>query len=121
MFRNPVIAEGYPITPRSSGEHGLEMPFPMMAILARTPFRATFGGATLLKGFSTILSLTKRAGASFTWHFLIDQHQGPMTYNRGLEATELQQEVGEDDLQTGRHFVGWTPRIDKLAGKWHVI
>jgi hypothetical protein len=119
MFRNPVIAEGYPITPRSTGEQGLEVSFPMMATLAQTPYLTCFGGATILKGFSTILSLTKRAGSSFTWHFLIDQQRRRMPYNEGLSATEVREHVAESDLQSGRHFVGWTPCIDLLAGKYH--
>jgi hypothetical protein len=119
MFRNPVIAEGYPITPRSTGEQGLEVSFPMMATLAQTPYLTCFGGASILKGFSTILSLTKRAGSSFTWHFLIDQQRRRMPYNEGLNVTEVREQIAECDLQSGRHFVGWTPCIDVLAGKYH--
>jgi hypothetical protein len=91
----------------------------MMAILAQTPFATRFEGATMLKGFSTILSLVKRAGTSFTWHFLVDQQRKRMPYSEGLKVTELQQEIGQHDLQMGRHFVGWTPCVDMLAGKHH--
>lgn len=117
MFRNPVVAHGYPIAPRQDEEQGLGIPFSMMAILAQTPFVTSFQGATILKGFSTILSLTQRAGAAFTWHFLIDRQRQRMTYSEGLSVTELRQEVGEHELQMGRHFVGWTPCVEMLAGK----
>lgn len=119
MFRNPVIAEGYTIAPRSMSEKGVEMSFSMMAILAQTPFVTCFEGTTMLKGFSTILSLTERASASFVWHFLIDQHRKRMPYDEGLRITGLRQEIHEQDLQRGRHFVGWTPCVDMLAGKYH--
>ena len=121
MFRNPVIAHGYPIAPRPVNEQGLEMPFSMMAALAQTPFATCFEGATMLKGFSTILSLTKRAGASFTWHFLIDQQRKRMPYGEGLKATGLRQTVEGRDLQMGRHFVGWTTCVDKLTGEYHAL
>lgn len=117
MFHNPVIAMGYPITPRGAEEQGLEMPFSMMAVLAQTPFAASFQGATVLKGFSTILSLVKRTGNLFSWHFLIDKERKRMPYNEGLRITRLQMQVGEQDLQMGRHIVGWTPSIDVFAGR----
>lgn len=119
MFHNPVVAMGYPIAPRSAVDAGLEMPFSMMAILAQTPFAASFYGRTVLKGFSTILSLVKRAGDLFTWHFLIDKERKRMPYNEVLRVTGLQMQVGEQDLQMGRHIVGWTPSVDVLAGKLH--
>jgi hypothetical protein len=97
------------------------MPLSMMAVLAQTPFATCFEGATMLKGFSTILSLTKRAGACFTWHFLIDQQRKRMPYGEGLKVTKLRQAVEEHDLERGRHFVGWTPCVDTLAGEYHTI
>lgn len=95
------------------------MPLSMMTVLAQTPFATSFEGATMLKGFSTILSLTKRAGESFTWHFLIDQQCKRMPYGEGLKVTDLRQAVEGHDLEMGRHFVGWTPCVDTLAGEYH--
>jgi len=118
MVRNPVIAKGYPVTPRSPGEQGLELTFNMMTVLAQTPYLALFEGATMLKGFSTILSLIKQAGTSFTWHFLIDRHRRRIPYMEGLEVTEMRLEVEESDLQAGRHFVGWSPCVDIIAGMY---
>jgi hypothetical protein len=117
MFRNPVVTKGYSITPRPTGKHGLEMSFDMMTILAQTPFLASFAGATILKGYSTILSLSRCEEKFFNWHFLIDQSRQRMPYNEGLRAAQTGLIVNENDLRTGRHFVGWTPNVNVLAGK----
>jgi hypothetical protein len=116
MVRNPVIANGYPVTPRSTEERGLEIPFSMMTVLAQTPYLTLFEGATILKGFTTILSLINQAGTLFTWHFLINRDRKRMPYTAGLEVTETHLNVKESDMQAGRHFVGWSPCVDMLAG-----
>jgi hypothetical protein len=40
-----------------------------------------------------------------------------MPYNEGLRAAQTGLIVNENDLRTGRHFVGWTPNVNVLAGK----
>lgn len=117
MFRNPVVTKGYSITPRPTGKCGLEMSFDMMTILAQTPFLASFAGATILKGYSTILSLSQHEEEIFNWHFLIDRSRQRMPYNEGLRVAQTGLAVNEDHLHTGRHFVGWTPNVNVLAGK----
>lgn len=118
LFRNPVIADGYPICARSPGEKGLQMSLQMMMLLGQTPWVTTFEGTTMLKGFNSLFAPTACLGSSTVWHFLLHQDETRVTYNQGLDATSGACTIDNETLQSDRHFVGWTPAADVLAGEF---
>lgn len=121
LFQNPVIADGYPVCARGPGEEGLELLLQMMLLLGQAPWITLYEGATMLKGFNSLFVPMACPGSSIFWHFLLDQDGSRLSYNRGLE--EIMEVYALDDatLQSRRHFVGWTPAADILAGKAHCV
>jgi hypothetical protein len=59
LFRNPVIAKGFPIPSRTENNTGLEMPLNMMADLIEASRATTFDGQLVIKGFCTMLVPTR--------------------------------------------------------------
>lgn len=117
MFRNPAIAMGYPITARSLGEQGLELPLDMMMILGLTPVATSFADTTLLKGFYTAFAPIICIGASTIWHFLVQEDRRRLSCNEALSTAETHGLLDQGRLEGGRHFVGWTPLADIHTGK----
>jgi len=69
MFRNPVVVRAirYPVD--LSLVSGLEIPLDIMAGLARTQ-RINTSWKAFIKGFSTMLVLTRYSGDLLLWHLL---------------------------------------------------
>lgn len=119
LFRNPTIAKGYPVTARPSKEQGLEISLPMMISLGQSPFTAVFSGTTVLKGFHTAFAPMIKSGSSTVWHFLVNQDHRRLSYCSILAAARAHGEMDHCSLETGRHFVGWTPSADICTGKYY--
>lgn len=119
MFHNPVLAYGYPTRARHPGEQGLELSLQMMLLLGQTPWITSFEGTTMLKGFNSLFVPMACPDSSILWHFLLNQDETRMSYDQGLEATSEEYSLDNAALQSCRHFVGWTPAADVLAGKTH--
>lgn len=58
MFRNPIIAGGYPVSARNTEERGFEAPLELILSLARTSWATVHNGALVLEGFATVLTPT---------------------------------------------------------------
>lgn len=116
MFRNPVIAKGFPIPRRRHGERGLELSLEMLAILGQT-FWATHFDGFLLKGFNSVTTPVKRIGESVLWHFLVNKDGSRIHY---CDAAHRSQMLSADEavFAKARHFVGWTDRVEILAGEY---
>ncbi|KAK3628387.1 hypothetical protein LTR56_018655 [Elasticomyces elasticus] len=116
LFKNPVIALGYSIPARKLGEVGLELSLHMMMVLGQTLCAAAFAGRSMLKGYNSLFVPTSRIGSSIIWHFLVNEDRSRLPYNDGIAATANAYLIDQDTLEKGRHFVGWTPTADVLAG-----
>jgi len=115
MFRNPVIAKGYPIPFRTENEKGLEVSFDAMITLACTYFAVSFTGFVMLKGFKSLLAPTSKVGNSVTWHFLVSGKKR-QNYNDGLNHSRLR-DLDDAVFDGARHFVGWSKAADLIVGK----
>ncbi|KAK5715949.1 hypothetical protein LTR15_009774 [Elasticomyces elasticus] len=118
LFKNPVIALGYPIPARKLGEVGLELSLHMMMVLGQTLCAATFAGRSMLKGYNSLFVPTSCVGSSIIWHFLVNEDGSRLPYNDGIAASAAADAylLDQNTLESGRHFVGWTPAADILAG-----
>jgi hypothetical protein len=116
MFRNPVIAHGYPIPSRRSQEQGLELSVDLMLTLAQAFYGAVYCGVLMMKGFSTLLTPTRKENGSVTWHFIFDKTGARQTYNDGLQHSRLHT-LDEAIFDGARHFVGWSGSAEFLTGK----
>ena len=116
MFCNPVIAYGYPIPVRRSQEQGLELSIDLMLTLAQAFYGVVYCGALMLKGFSTLLTPTRKEDGSVTWHFTFDKTGARQSYNDGLQHSRLHI-FGDAIFDGARHFVGWSGSAEFLTGK----
>ena len=120
MFRNPAIAEGFPIRRRNKLYAGLELSLSMMADLARAQRAVTFGGQLLIKGFCTLLVATKFAQDLVLWHMLYNVDGDHISY----ADPRVRQVLGDGlvnvppkTLETARHILGWCSAVDNYTGK----
>ncbi|KAK4965765.1 hypothetical protein LTR42_011778 [Elasticomyces elasticus] len=118
LFKNPVIALGYSIPARKLGEVGLELSLHMMMVLGQTLCAAAFAGRSMLKGYNSLFVPTSCVGSSIIWHFLVNEDGSRLPYNDGIAASAAADAylLDQNTLESGRHFVGWTPAADILAG-----
>lgn len=117
LFRNPIIAKGYPIPARESGERGLEISISIMAVLGNASWAIRFDRTLFLKGFSSLFAPMKRIGSSILWHFMTHADGKRMSYNEGLSLGPITDIFDPSLLEAGRHFVGWTPSANIFTGK----
>lgn len=116
MFRNPVIAYGYPVPPRKPYERGLEISFDMMLTLGRTFWAAIYDGALMLKGFNTLLIPTLKVDASIVWHLTVNRSGERLSYNDGVGSSCISS-ISDAMFVGARHFVGWAESANYLVGK----
>lgn len=115
MFRNPVIAKGYPIPRRVEPNTGLEMPINMMAGLVGTRHVNVFDGKLFIKGHASMLIPRRRHGDLLLWHFLRLPSGERISYWH--EAGPHIAGIDKSHLSTLRHIVGWCSQAKFVAGK----
>ncbi|KAH8172227.1 Pfs domain protein [Sarocladium implicatum] len=114
MFRNAVVVKGYPILSRAEAQTGMEVPLNIMAGLARTDLLDQFGGATFIKGFSSLLIPVRRAKDSIIWHLIYNSDGRRISYvHKILSHLGL---VTTLDLANFRHILGWCAEAEFYAG-----
>lgn len=116
MFRNPVLALGYPVPLRDNDETGLEMSSQMLATMARAPWATIFDGSPVLKGFSTMALAAKRVGSSIFWHFQVAENGDRVAYQTGNYQAGVSS-LEEVFFSGSRHFVGWTAFAELSVGE----
>nr|AFT91405.1 hypothetical protein [Aspergillus rugulosus] len=114
LFRNPVVAEGYPTPRRPEPDPGLEIPLEILAGLSQVRRANTFDGKTVLKGFSVILIPTKFSKDIVMWHMLHGDSDKRLSY-RETESFEAINLSGKD-LENSRHILGWCSDMKLYAG-----
>ena len=123
LFKNPVIAEGFPILARSGSVRGLEITLDLMAGLGLTESLMVFDDCLIIKGFSTMFVPTKKTGNLVQWHFLCNEDGSRMSF---LEAAkQCPRRVSTETLDIGssdctRHFVGWASSVVMQTGEYTV-
>lgn len=120
MFRNPVIAKGYPIPVRDFEEKGLEISLNMMAGLSEASRATKFDGGILIKGFSTGFVPTRTTQNSIVWHFLDNKDRNRLSYSSARELCPEDIAIKDIDnlgLTNTRNFVGWTTSALTMLGE----
>ncbi len=120
LFQNPVIVQGYPTSPRTHKEKGLEISLDLMAGLGNANYLTEFHGTPVLKGFFTMFVATACSGDSLVWHFLCSKDKKRISYSEALKYYPDGITGPKPKYSTGnttRHFVGWAPSVRRLAGK----
>ena len=117
MFRNPVIATGYPVCARNEEQVGLELPLQMMAALGRATWATIYYGSMVLKGFRSMFVPVARHSTSIIWHFLLGVSGKRMSYNEAAKHCKDPLGIDYGCLEQVRHFVGWTSDVTSLIGK----
>ncbi|KAG5654894.1 hypothetical protein KAF25_005851 [Fusarium avenaceum] len=114
IFKNPTIAQGYPILRRTKINTGLEIPLNIMVGLARAQRIDRFNGRVYIKGFSTMLVPTKLDQGMMYWHLIHKQDGGRISYlDDDLDREDL---VVSLNLTHVRHVLGWCSEAKFYAG-----
>jgi hypothetical protein len=121
MFRNPVVASGFPILARHEDERGLELPFDVMSLLAETQHATSYNATLILKGLCTMLIPTRQTKHSITWHFVYNENGKRIPYYSFRERCPdwiSIDKVSADLVEIGnvRNFVGWASDITRHLG-----
>jgi hypothetical protein len=114
MFRNPVMATGFPISMKHKHALGIEMPLNMMAELVGSHRVIEFHGSVYIKGFSTMLVATMLEANLLTWHYVFKTNGERISYLDS--ALEDAFEVNLLQSDRIRHVVGWSPHCRYYAG-----
>jgi hypothetical protein len=123
-FRNPVVVGGFPIPRRSLAGSGLEISIDILISLTTANYLVNFCQRTFLKGFSTMLAVTKVVGSTVFWHFFYNKDKAYISYEDArvpnIHESDGPLTVNEAILTTSRHIVGWCEKVSCLAGtSWH--
>lgn len=120
MFRNPVVAWGYPIPARDHDAPGLEIPLDMMAALIEARYTSQINGTTLIKGFSAALLPTLVTTRLVYWHHIYQGDGSRITHfdERLVDIREASPtSLSLSTLGNVRHVVGWSTVVHRYAGK----
>ena len=119
LFRNAVIAHGYPTKRRRQNEQGLEIPLQIMLEIGLTDTVTNYNNGIVIDGLQSMFVPVGRSKDSIQWHFLYSKQEECMMYNEadkvcpGRLRTDC---LDESALSTSRHFVGWTTTAETLFG-----
>lgn len=116
LFNNPVVVTGYPIKPRKDSlvEAGLELPFDMMATLSECQFMTTWGGKTVIKGFSSMLIPTKAQDNVISWHLIVSEAGKRLPYRDDRVSKGIS--IAPRILPKFRHILGWCSEAQNDIG-----
>jgi hypothetical protein len=116
MFRNPVIAFGYPVPTREhEKEVGLEVSTSMLSVLSRATWATVFGGVAVLKGWCTLATVAAKVKESVIWHFVANHTGGRIPYPQEPQTDQFS--ISDAFFPGVRHFVAWTESAKLLIGK----
>ena len=106
LFEYGVIARGFPITRREHTNQGLEMNLGAMLALCHAQHIVEHNGNIIIKGFSSMLSLSKRESGVSVWHFSSLAKGKYISYSEAAGCVDLLK-VGAHEVLQDRHMVGW--------------
>jgi hypothetical protein len=110
LFTGMTIATGFPI-PGRVGEIGREISLGLLAAVAGVCHATEFEGGIVIKGFCHMFVPVERTQNGVQWHAVTNEDSRTyMTYHDGISLCERRaskQEVGLEDVQSTRAFLGW--------------
>ena len=106
LFEYPLIAQGFPIARREDTIQGLEMSLGMMLALCSAQHVVEHDGKIIIKGFSSMLYLSKYEPGASIWHFSNHTNGQHISYSEATSGAELS-EANIHQVIQDRHFVGW--------------
>ncbi|MCJ1358266.1 MAG: hypothetical protein MMC33_008265 [Icmadophila ericetorum] len=121
LFVNSVIGEGFSIPPRD-GEQGLEIPFEVMAVLARVWRPVEYQAGIILKGTSTALIPTSRSSISnsMQWHYVSTENQeenvDTASIFKNSNVSKWHESRDLESLRTARTFLGFYIKAEVHLG-----
>lgn len=109
LFRNPVIACGFPVPDKANEEKGLEMSLELMAALSGARFAIDFEGGLVMKGLSVLLLPVKQSSDVVQWHMISTPEGKRIKYEeaRSFRGRALLHEVNHKSIQGTRAILGW--------------
>lgn len=119
LFRNAVIAQGYPTRRRSQNEQGLEIPLQLMLELGLTDSVTMYNNGLVIDGLQSMFVPVDRSKDTIQWHYLYSEEDECMMFSRADEvcSNRLRSDrLDEHALGVARHFVGWTTHAEILFG-----
>ncbi|KAK4215745.1 hypothetical protein QBC37DRAFT_117067 [Rhypophila decipiens] len=122
-FRNPVVLRGYPIPRRPETGSGLEVSIGIMTSLANARYQVVFGRRSVLKGFSTMLTVSKVREDIVFWRLFYNEDGSYISYE-DVRVPRIQSEdaslaLSEAAISAQRHILGWCEKVENLAGSAH--
>ncbi|KAI6576213.1 hypothetical protein MCOR06_011122 [Pyricularia oryzae] len=107
MFRNPVVATGFPIRSRNPSiteNCGMEMSLGLVALLTNCRQVVPFAGTTFLKGFAAMLAAVKIVGDTVLWHLCYNPQGGYISYeDPRVDRSGVGVDAPQIPLQVIRH------------------
>ncbi|KAL3459821.1 hypothetical protein BJX64DRAFT_196421 [Aspergillus heterothallicus] len=119
IFRNPVVAAGFPIRIRHLPNIGMEASLDILGALVPSRRLTIFGNKLYIKGFSTVLVPTKVVGDIVIWHMVFDRKGGYVSYvDPEIDALPglYPANIAECSLESFRHVLGWCSEAELLTG-----
>ncbi|EPE31811.1 hypothetical protein GLAREA_11893 [Glarea lozoyensis ATCC 20868] len=117
LFRNPLIADGFPIPIRQNDEVGLEAPIQILAALCGARSAVYHEGGLVLKGFSTALVPVKQEGKSVHWHLLTNENGKRMKYSKIQWPLRLPvSDFDHDSMIATRALLSWSESCGSQLG-----
>ena len=122
MFFDSNIATGYLIPKKPKDIIGLELSLFAMTALIGASRLTNFGPHVFLKGYSSLLVLTKRHDKICQWHYVFNNDGSRIRYTdpRVKRARALEvEDVSTCDAWIGsmRHVIGWCQDVHWVIGK----
>ena len=106
LFQYPVIAMNFPIAHRAAPILGLEMSLGTMISLSHSQHIGKFDDMVVIKGHSTMFTLTQRENGSCLWHVVNNLDGSFVSYSDIVNAGEFPH-LSLHEIKQDRHFVGW--------------
>ncbi|KUJ07843.1 uncharacterized protein LY89DRAFT_765910 [Mollisia scopiformis] len=119
LFKNAVIATGFPTAARTNHEIGVEIPLEMMAVLIGAERAVEHDGGILIKGFSSVLVPVARKNDSVQWHLLENSDGTRLKYSDIRERCQDRlsiDELSQESLREMRVFLGWLRHAKSFFG-----
>jgi hypothetical protein len=117
LFSAGILAQGFPIRQRPEAALGLDVAFPVLALLARLDGPMSYAEGIVFSGKSSILFPSRLLGAGrdgVQWHFVgVDD---PASTVDILEQSDWVQSRDLEQLITSRAFLGYCRYAHVLAG-----
>jgi len=119
LFRNPTVAEGFPVPRRPADMPGLEISLEAMCILVNATRLTVFNNRAVLKGFNAAIVLADSRGSILQWHFICNDDGSRLPYSdpRILSSLEVEGVGDLPRIRAARHILGWSANVSYNIGK----